>query len=176
MKVLAFAASNSKYSINKRLVEYAAGTLESVDVRMIDLNDFEMPLYSIDRENEHGIPEQASKFRQLIGDADALIISFAEHNGSYTAAFKNLFDWTSRIDQKVYQDKPMILLATSPGKGGARNVLALAESAAPHFAGQVRASFSLPNFFKNFDSEVGAIKDSELDSSLRQALKKLVQA
>jgi len=61
------------------------------------------------------VPDLAHQFYKKIGEADALLISFAEHNGSYTAVFKNLYDWTSRIDMKVYQDKPVVMLSTSIG-------------------------------------------------------------
>ena len=36
-----------------------------------------------------------------VGDADAGLVSFAEHNRTVTSAWKNLFDWMSRIDMKV---------------------------------------------------------------------------
>ena len=103
MKILAFAATSSKHSINKQLIGYATQILEDtagadVTVETIDLNDYEMPIYSIDRQNEDGIPQAAHDFFDKIGQADAVLISFAEHNGFYTAAYKNLFDWTSRID------------------------------------------------------------------------------
>ena len=45
MKVLAFAASNSKQSINRQLVRYASSLLQNAQVEFIDINDFEMPLY-----------------------------------------------------------------------------------------------------------------------------------
>ncbi len=106
LKILAFAATNSRDSINKALISYAARLLADEEVEIIDINEYEMPLYSVDREREIGIPEQARRFYEKIEDADALLISFAEHNGFYTAAYKNLFDWTSRLDRKVYQDKP----------------------------------------------------------------------
>ena len=38
--ILAFAGSNSKNSINKRLATYAAQQMENVDTTIIDLNDF----------------------------------------------------------------------------------------------------------------------------------------
>ncbi|HBY85147.1 MAG TPA: NADPH-dependent FMN reductase, partial [Colwellia sp.] len=102
-----------------------------------------------------------------------IIISFAEHNGSYTAAYKNLFDWTSRIDQKLFQNKPMVLLATSPGPGGAQTVLTAATGSAPYFAGDVKGSVSIPSFFDNFDSEKQAISNPVMLDELKSALAQL---
>jgi NAD(P)H-dependent FMN reductase len=170
MNVLAFAASNSKHSINKQLVQYAANQIPGATVEIIDINDFEMPLYSADREDESGIPPLAHAFYHMIGEADALLISFAEHNGSYTAAFKNLFDWTSRINQKVYQGRDMVLLATSPGPGGASSVLASAKTSAPYFDGNVKAELSVPSFYEVFDAEKGGLQDEDLKRQLSSAL------
>lgn len=173
MKILAFAASNSKKSINKQLVRYAAGLLENAQVEILDLNNFELPLFSQDKEEELGQPSLAREFLAKIGGADAIIISFAEHNGFYTAAYKNLFDWCSRINPKVFQNKPMVLLSTSPGSGGASSVLAVAENSAPHFAGDVKASLSIPSFYENFDLEIGVIKNSEVNDQLVSAIQSL---
>jgi len=138
MKVLAFGTSNSWNSINQKLARYAATQIDDVDVTLLDIHNLEMPIYSEEGEKESGIPAFAHDFYQATGEAAALIISFAEYNGSYTVAYKNLFDWVSRIDMKVYQDKPMIMLATSPGAGGAQSVLAAAEGSEPFFAADVK--------------------------------------
>ena len=105
MKILAFAASTSRGSINRALVEHAAKRLLSeflpnASIELLDLNDYEMPIYSIDREREFGIPAKAGEFFSKIGAADALLVSFAEHNGFVTAAWKNAFDWMSRIENQ----------------------------------------------------------------------------
>ena len=165
MKILALAASNSKQSINKALITYASSLIEraevggaeieSADVEILDINDYEMPLYSIDREQEDGIPDLAHAFYKKIGGSDALLISYAEHNGSYTAAYKNLYDWASRIDMKVYQGKSMVMLAASPGPGGASNVLASATTSAPYFGGAVVESLSIASFHDNFECQSG---------------------
>lgn len=173
MKLLAFAASSSSKSINQQLAAYAASLVDGADVELLDINDYEMPLFSQDREEELGQPEQAQQFFAKLGEADAIIISFAEHNGSYTAAYKNLFDWTSRIDMKVFQNKPMVMLATSPGPGGAATVLAAASGSAPYFAADVKATLSIPSFFDNFDMEAQALRNPELQSALLEALSKL---
>jgi len=170
MKVLTFAASNSQKSINKDLIRYASTLLPDSDVEFLDINDYEMPIYSSDREEAHGIPESASRFLDKIAQADALIISYAEHNGNFTAAYKNLFDWASRKNREVYQHKPMIMLSTSPGAGGAKNVLSLAVTSAQYFAGKVVASLSVPEFFKNFDRDKGVLTNKNLVAQLKKTL------
>lgn len=175
MKLLAFAATNSQQSINRALVTYAASQVNADEVEILDLNDFEMAIYSIDRENASGIPEQAQLFFAKIGQADAILISFAEHNGTYTAAYKNIFDWASRINQKFYQQKPVIMLATSPGPGGAKNVLDTAVTSAPFFDANVVGSLSIPSFYENFDLEKQTLRNEELNSQLISLVTKLNQ-
>jgi len=173
MKVLAFAATSSSKSINKQLVTYATGLLDAVEIEIIDINDYELPLFSEDRENQLGQPALAKQFLDKIAASDALVISFAEHNGSYTVAYKNIFDWASRMNPKVFQGTPMVMLSTSPGPGGASSVLAAAVNSAPYFEGDVRASLSVPSFYDNFDSEKAEINNAELISKLRAAMQQL---
>lgn len=181
MRIVAFAASTSSRSINKQLIRYAARLLTdgllgddvAVTVEVLDIGDYEMPIYSADRQEVDGIPEAAHRFHGQIAGADALIISFAEHNGFYTAAYKNLYDWTSRIDRKVYQQKPMVMLATSPGGRGGARVLERAMTDAERQGADVRAGLSVPNFNDNFDTEAARIVDDEIDAAFRQALSTL---
>jgi len=172
-RVVAFAASSSRQSINKKLVTYASGLLIDAQVEILDLNDFELPLFSVDRESELGQPELALAFLQKINDCDGVIVSFAEHNGAYSAAYKNLYDWISRIQPKVYQDKPMVLLSTSPGGRGGQSVMELASSQIPRFGGLIKASVSLPSFMDNFDSEAGGISNPELAAQVEAAVSNL---
>lgn len=153
-KILAFGASTSKTSINKQLATYVAQQFETADVEVLDLNEYDMPLFSVDREKE-GIPKEASQFYEKIGAADFIVIS--EHNGAYSASFKNLLDWASRINAKTFQEKPMLLLATSPGARGGSSVLEIANSRLPFQGGLVKGTFSLPNFYENFDAVNGII-------------------
>lgn len=173
MKVLAFAASNSIKSINKALVAYATTFLDKHDVDIIDINDYQMPIYSSDLEEAHGIPESATEFLNKISEADTLLISYAEHNGNYTVAYKNLFDWASRLNQKVYQGKSLILLSTSPGPGGATSVLDMAEKSAHFFDGTVLATLSIPSFYENFDLDKCELSNADLTEQLQAVLAKI---
>ncbi|MFT4525836.1 MAG: chromate reductase [Bacteroidia bacterium] len=98
-----------------------------------------------------------------------MIISFAEHNGSFSTAFKNVFDWASRVEKSMWLDKPMLLMATSPGARGGATVLAAASNGFPHQAGKVVGQFSLPSFYDNFSSDAG-IKDAELANTFADQL------
>jgi len=124
--ILVFAASNSTKSINKRLAVYSAKILQNelnapVKIEVLDINDYEMPIYSPEREAA-GIPQLAQDFYDKLGAADGIIVSFAEYNGTYTAAFKNIFDWVSRVNMKMFQERPVLVMATSGGGRGGQNV------------------------------------------------------
>lgn len=173
MRILAFAASNSSVSINRQLALYAAGCVEGAEVETLDIHDYEMPIYRHDREAAEGIPQRAHDFLARIAAADALILSIAEHNGFYSAAFKNLFDWCSRVGRDVWQGKPMILLATSPGARGAQGALEFAVSAMPRFGADVIGHLSVPSFGTSFDAERGMLVDEELDAQLRALVMRL---
>lgn len=167
-KVIALGGSNSQKSINKVLATYTANLLKNADLTIVDLNDFKLPLYGVDLETESGIPEAASQLNALIEGADGIVLSLAEHNGSYSAAFKNAFDWLSRIDQKVWKGKPMLLMATSPGGRGGASVLETAKVSFPHLGGNVVATFSLPKFHDNYSD--GSIVNEELNKALLEQL------
>ena len=156
MKIFAFAGSNSSTSINKTLVKFALKSFPEADIHLIDLNDFLMPIFSVDIE-KNGFPEPAKLFLKNIEEANIIICSLAENNRSYSAAFKNVFDWASRIDVKVFQDKPMFLMTTSPGGFGGGNVMAEALKFFPQFGGNILEHFSFPKYYENFDVENGII-------------------
>ena len=174
-RVVAFAASSSRHSINRQLVRYVAGLVDHAEVEVLDLNDYELPLFSVDREAELGQPALAQAFLDKITACDALIIAFAEHNGCYSAAYKNLYDWVSRIQPKVYADRRMLLLATSPGGRGGKSVLELAASQIPRFGGEVCGSISVPSFADNFDSARGVVSNADIDGEIRAALEELMK-
>jgi len=157
-RIVVIGASSSSKSINRQLANYAAKSI-SVDTEIIDLNlnDFEMPIYSEDLQNSLGIPQKALDFKKEISVSDALVISLAEHNGSYTAAFKNIYDWISVIEADVWCSKPILLLSTSNGIRGGKTVL---ETAHNRFSRDYKYKipyFSLPSFNKNFNISEGIL-------------------
>lgn len=167
-KVLSFAGSTSSTSINKKLAIYTAENLEKTTFDSIDLRDFSMPIFSEDEEKENGFPKNAEKLSKLLTNYDGFIISLAEHNGSYTAAFKNMFDWCSRIEAKVFRNKPLLLMAASPGARGGKSVLNAGVSRFPFNGAGKITTFSFPNFYDNFKEE--KIVAKELNQELMLAI------
>ena len=173
MKVIAFAGSSSKQSINKKLAIYAAGLIDGAEIEILDLNDYELPLFSVDVEKELGKPEIARTFLEKMESADIIVLSLAEHNASFSVAFKNIYDWASRQNKVVFGNTPMLLLATSPGKGGGKNVIETAKISLPKYGGNIIATFSLPQFNDNFDVENNAISNPEMNQELLDSVAKL---
>ncbi|SEM26263.1 NAD(P)H-dependent FMN reductase [Chryseobacterium taichungense] len=174
MKILAIAGSNSETSINKLLASYAASLIQNAEVEIVDMNQFEMPIYKHQREVENGVPQQAMDFASKIDAADILLVSLSEHNGTYSTAFKNVFDWTSRIkDRAVWNEKPMLLMATAPGARGGLGVLEAAAKRFPLHGGNIVDTFTLPFFNDNFDKSAQKISNEEKDSELKEKIAKI---
>lgn len=172
MKILGFAGSNNASSINKKLVSYALELAEAHTTALLDLNDYEVAIYSPERESKDGIPAKIMALAEKISESDVLIISLAEHNSSYSAAFKNLFDWMSRIPNRtVFDDKPLLLMATSPGARGGEGVLEAAQNRFPRNGAKIPEVFSLPQFYENFtEGKLSEPFHSELKTKLFSVL------
>ena len=132
-RILAFAGSTRKESLNKLLVANAAKSAErtGATVTLIDLADFPMPIFDQDYEAEHGMPEHAVRLKQLFLDHNALLIASPEYNSSVSAVLKNAIDWISRRSKgepmkAAFLGKVAAIMAASPGGlGGIRGLVHL---------------------------------------------------
>lgn len=176
MNIVAFGASYSRTSINRQWAEFVARQLPgAASVRVLDLNDYDLPVYTVEREKDLGIPEAVGRFVAELTAADAAVISFAEYNGSYTAGFKNLFDWASRHTLKMLEGKPTVLLSAAPGPRGGLTVLQTAVDRFPRHGALVAGHMALPRFNETFHAEHGLV-DAELRAELDDLLAKFTAA
>ena len=173
MKIFAFSGSNSSESINKMLVTYAASLFSEPTTQIYSMRDFEMPLFGVDLEKETGAHPTAQKFLDMIDACDLLLVSLPENNGTYSAAFKNVFDWASRIRKDVFVQKPTLLMAASPGQRGGKSVLELASSNLARYGMDIRETFSFPMFYENFDTQNAKITNVALDLELGEKISKI---
>lgn len=119
-------------SFNKKLVKIAAsGAIEGggVDVTVIDLRDFAMPLYDGDLEQQQGLPSSARKLKDLMLSHQGFLISSPEYNSSISGVLKNTIDWVSRQSEgeeplACFKDKVAGIMSASPGGlGGLRGLV-----------------------------------------------------
>lgn len=173
MKILAIGGSNSKNSINRSLAYFTAELFDDADIAKVDISAIDIPLFSVDKESELGTPSDVLNFAKQIDETDLIVISLAENNGSFNVGLKNILDWTSRIkDRKTFNNKPMLLMSTSPGARGGATVLESAKTLFPYAGATIKATFSLPEFYKNFDLEKG-ITNSVLLNELKAMVNKI---
>ena len=104
-----------------------------------------------------------------------IVISLAEYNGSYATAFKNLFDWASRVKMNFFEGKELLLLSTSPGPRGGLTVLQTAKERFPFHGATIAGTFSLPNFYDNFSEETGILNE-EVKGKFNDVIGTLQQA
>lgn len=129
-KILAFAGSTRTGSFNKKLVKIAAeGAREAgAEVTLVDLRDFQMPLYDGDFEKNEGMPSSTHKLKELMSQHHGFLISSPEYNSSISGVLKNTIDWTSRQSNEetlsCFKDKIAGIMSASPGRlGGMRGLV-----------------------------------------------------
>lgn len=166
MKTIAFSGSNSSKSINQQLVSYAASLIDNTEV--INLNSYNIPMYNIDIEENEGIPNKVKTLATKLATATNFIISVSEHNGNVSAFFKNILDWLSRYNRNFLEDKKVIILSTSPGKGGGNSALKITEKTLPYFKANVIATLSIGSFYDNFKD--GKLINKDIDDNLRNTI------
>lgn len=175
-KILAFVGSNHTQSINRQLAEYAATKLDGSQVDVLDLTNFEAPLYSIDIEKSTGHPESVKTLFDRIQIYDAYIIVSPEHNGLMPAVLKNTIDWLTRVEGKFLGNKPVVLMSTSPGGLGGANNLKIMSQLLPWWGGELIDTYSLGSFMEKFDTTENKITDTEEENRLISILDKLLAA
>ncbi len=177
MKILAISGSNADASMNTLLARYTTSLFEgNNNIEIVDMNAYEMPIYKHEREVNNGIPALALDLASKIDQADVLIVALPEHNGTYTTAFKNVFDWVSRIkDRAVWNEVPMLLMSTSPGARGGAGVLEASSKRFPIHGGNIIDTFSLPFYSDNLDRATGLITNEEKANELKEKVAKISQ-
>jgi NAD(P)H-dependent FMN reductase len=155
--IVAFAGSNSPNSINEQLTKAAINNISIEDVKYIDLNDIDVPMYGKELENQQGIPKAIKDLYQEMTNAEGFIVASPEHNGLLPAFFKNIIDWLTRIDQEIFMNKPVLLLSASPGDNGGATNLSILSDLMPFWGAEVIGSYSLGNYNEYFDTESQAI-------------------
>lgn len=134
LKILIIPGSLRTGSINARLAAVAAKELVllDVDVTLISLADYPLPIYDGDLEAKSGVPANAVNLKRMIGAHHGVFIVSPEYNSSVPPLLKNAIDWVTRVRDRnetfgqVFRERAFAIGAASDGKfGGLRVLMAL---------------------------------------------------
>ena len=185
-RILVFAGSARRDSLNKKLARVAAGFAREAggEVTFIDLDDYPMPVYHGDLESAEGMPANGMKLREIFIAHDALLIVSPENNQSMTSLLKNTIDWLSRSigDGKgaasglaPFRGKVAAMMAASPGAYGAvRHLPHLRQCLGGLGVTVLGNQVALAHADEAFD-ESGALRDARTGKSVQALAALLVE-
>jgi len=181
-KILMFAGSARKASTNKQLAALVASTAKAAgaEVTLIDLKDFEMPIYDGDLEGDTGLPDNAKRLKQLFVEHDGLFIASPEYNSSFSPLLKNALDWISRPHTEneqplwAYNGKVAALGSVAPGAlGGLRGLVSLRMMLGNIGVTVIPNQVAISNGFTAFDDD-GALKVEQQSQMLKAMIDQLI--
>jgi chromate reductase, NAD(P)H dehydrogenase (quinone) len=126
------------------------------------------------------MPEHAKRFRQLLIESDAVLITSPEYNGSVSGILKNTLDWASRSEngqpsRDAFKGKKFAIMSASPGPGGGARGLEHLRTIIENVGGiVVQQRLSVPNAYNAFDPQ-GALRDDTLKHKLSEEIQQLLQ-
>ncbi|AXX84432.1 NADPH-dependent FMN reductase [Aliarcobacter skirrowii] len=119
------ASSNNNLKLANELKNIADEL--NFDSEIINLVDYNLPLYSTVEEDKNGIPESVLDLTTKIMDLKAFIVVAPEYNGVMPPVLNNAMAWTSRSTKNwrdAFNDK-IVALATHSGGGGQKGLQAM---------------------------------------------------
>jgi len=125
---LVFGASLKEASLNCRLADLAADTIEANggEVDRARMREFDAPSYDGDAQDRDGFPAGADELRRRLEACDGFVIAAPEYNASMPGMLKNVVDWVSRFSPQPFNELSGLLLSASPSMaGGNRGLWAL---------------------------------------------------
>ena len=177
-----FAGSARTASTNKQLAALAASTAQKadIDVTLIDLKEFGMPIYDGDLEGDAGLPENAKRLKKLFVEHDGVFIASPEYNSSFSPLLKNALDWISRPHTEnepslwAFSGKVAALGSVAPGAlGGLRGLVPLRMMLGNIGVTVVPNQIAISNGFSAFD-DAGALKNEQQSQMLKATLDQLI--
>jgi NAD(P)H-dependent FMN reductase len=185
-RVLVIPGSARAQALSKRVAAAALAAIERAAGAgtLVDLAQFEMPLYQAELEARAGIPEAARRLQGLIAGHDALLIASPEYNGSMPPLLVNTLDWCSRTDPQnpsasglgIFADKPAALAGSSPGAlGGLRALIHLRDLLGYLGMIVIAQQIAVPRAHQAFGAN-GGLVDEALRARLEHVASALVGA
>lgn len=156
VRFLVFSASMRRASLNTRLAELAAATVDANGgtIDLAAMSDFDVPPYDEDAQEDDGFPAGAEGFRRRLTECDAFIVCSPEYNASMPGILKNAIDWVSRYRPQPFNELHGLLMSASPSMAGGNRGLWALRVPFEHLGARLYPDmFSLAQAHTAFDDE-----------------------
>lgn len=181
--ILIFAGSARRDAFSKQLAAAASLAVRAMGGKptLIDIGDFDIPIYHADLESAAGIPQPVVEFRHLVASHHGMMLASPEYNGFVTPVMLNMMCWASRPSPgddfgAVFAGKPVALMASSPGRlGGVRVIPRLRDMAAELGMMPVPGFVSVATAESAFDED-GRLASAALAQDLDALVRRLLAA
>ena len=153
-KIAIIVGSLREGSINRKVARsICALRNDNLDCSMVEIGD--LPLYNQDLDANP--PEQWTRFRKQVGEADGVLFVSPEYNRGIPGVLKNAIDVGSRpYGQSAFDKKPGAIVTASPGSIGGFG--------ANHQIRQVAVFLNMP-LMQQPEAYLGHVTDDSFDES-----------
>ena len=155
MKIYGLCLSNNPNSINRQFLD---NLLPKIGGEVIDFSETDFPLFKMGDDDPVNLQALCDKLQ----NADGIIISSPEYNGTLSPFGKNVLDWISTkghfdgsTKQTPLSGKPMMICAVAPGPlGGIRGIPDVSKLAI-ELGAVIYKTFATTGGFKGDDYDYG---------------------
>jgi chromate reductase len=168
MKLAVLGGSLRGESLNRRLLEHLARTLErgGHEVPALCGEALRLPLYDSDLP----VPDGVLALQAALEGIQGLVIVSPEYNAGIPPHLKNAVDWLSTLSPNPLKGLPVLLAAASPGAfGGARALISWRATLANLGALALPGAITVPLADRNLDA-AGAPREARTETEIQKAL------
>lgn len=119
------ASSGNNVVLAKAIAEVALSIGHTAS--LVPLADHELPLFTVEREQQGPRPERLTGLVDALRGSDAWVVLAPEYNGSFPPRLNNAVAWLSREGEDfraLFRDRP-VALGTHSGGGGQHVIMAM---------------------------------------------------
>ncbi|MEK7466713.1 MAG: NAD(P)H-dependent oxidoreductase [Planctomycetota bacterium] len=182
LRVLVVPGSLRADSWNRKLAGVAADAVRAAggEATLVNLRDFDLPMFDEDCEKAQGMPEGGKKLKELFATHPAHVYCSPEYNSSISGVLKNAIDWASRgaagePPLVAFRGKVAALLSTSPGAlGGLRGLVHLRSILGNIGVLVLPDQVAVMKSHEAFDAQ-GQLKDARQAESVKKLAAELVR-
>jgi len=137
-----------------------AAAAAGAETELVDLREWDLPLFDPDDRNRGDVPA----LRELVGEADAVLLGTPVYHGMVSSALKSAFDYLGKDE---FEDTTVGLLATAGGGSYAQTLEHLRTGVRTVHGWALPHEVGIRNASDAFDAD-GNVVDADIEDRVRK--------